>query len=521
MTDFTKQFSPFLQKMTAENLPAIAIKNFQHHYKNFIKEKTGLIPEAGIRSVQTLFDIASLTDRKQEEMTETGRNHMSKTVNIKLNGGLGTSMGLNSPKSLIKVKSLLSFLDIAVLQNRHLNPDVPLIFMNSFSTRPDTLDALSAHPWLQKRSLAVDFIQHKVPKVDATLLEPASHPENQTLEWCPPGHGDVYAALVSSGMLDQLLKNGYEYAFVSNIDNLGAVIDPAILGYFIENNLNFMMETADRTANDKKGGHLAQVKSGRYVLREIAQCPQNETELQAFQDIQKHRYFNTNNLWIRLPALQRIIAKKKGVMPLPLIWNQKTVDPRDPDSLPVYQLETAMGSAISVFDRAGAIRVPRTRFIPVKNTNDLLAVRSDRYMLTDQFQIIPNPGPKTDDIQIDLDPVYYKFIDAFEKRFSAGPPSLKNCHYLTVQGDFTFGKNLIFTKDTMLINTTGNRFNINDHQRFFGGSLVVTNAIEGTSVRPLHKKVKRTAVIPANKRTGTNQYRKNRPVRTMRAGLMQ
>jgi len=393
-----------------------------------------------------------------------------------------------------------------VLQNRHLNPDVPLIFMNSFSTRPDTLEALTAYPCLQESALAMDFIQHKVPKVDATHLGPAEHPENTNLEWCPPGHGDVYAALVSSGMLDQLLENGYEYAFLSNIDNLGAVIDPVILGYFIDNKFSFMMETAERTANDKKGGHLALSQSGRYLLREIAQCPQNDEDMQAFQDIQKHRYFNTNNLWIHLPALQRIIAQKKGVMPLPLIWNQKTVDPRDPDSLPVYQLETAMGSAISVFDRSGAIRVPRTRFIPVKNTNDLLAVRSDRYMLTDQFQILPDPGRKTEDIQIDLDPAYYKFIDDFEHRFSAGAPSLKNCHYLTVQGDFTFGKHLIFTKDTMLINTTGNRFNINDHQRFSGGSVLVTDAVKGTRVFPANKRAKSATTMSVSKTTDTRKY---------------
>lgn len=198
---------------------------------------------------------------------------------------------------------------------------------------------------------------------------------------------------------------------------------------------------------------------------------------------------------------------KKGVMPLPLIWNQKTVNPRDPGSLPVYQLETAMGSAISVFDRAGAIRVPRARFLPVKNTNDLLAVRSDRYILTDQFQIIPNPGRKTEDIQIDLDPAYYKFIDDFEKRFAAGAPSLKSCNYLTVQGDFIFGKHVIFTKDTMLINTTGNRFNINDHQRFLGGSVLVTDAITGTIVIPANKRAKRAAAISVNKTTGTNRYK--------------
>jgi UTP--glucose-1-phosphate uridylyltransferase len=514
MINFETRFAPFLEKMTAEKLPELAIKNFEHHYKNLVQKKTGLIPETAIRPVQTLFDMESLTARKQEDMNKTGRQHMSKTVNIKLNGGLGTSMGLNGPKSLIKVKSLLSFLDIAVLQNRHLNPDVPLIFMNSFSTRPDTLEALTAYPWLQESALDIDFIQHKVPKVDATLLGPAQHPENTNLEWCPPGHGDVYAALVTSGMLDQLLKNGYDYAFLSNIDNLGAVIDPVILGYFIENKFSFMMETAERKENDKKGGHLARSKSGRYLLREIAQCPQNDEDMQAFQDIQKHRYFNTNNLWIHLPELQRIMARKKGVMPLPLIWNQKTVDPRDPDSLPVYQLETALGSAISVFDRAGAIRVPRTRFLPVKNTNDLLAVRSDRYILTDQFRIIPNPGRKTDDIQIDLDPAYYKFIDDFEKRFSAGAPSLKNCDYLTVQGDFTFGKDLIFTKDTMLINTTGNRFTINDHQRFFGGSVLVTDAIKGTQVIPVNKRDKRVSTLSVSKTTDTRKYKRTNETST-------
>jgi hypothetical protein len=356
-------------------------------------EKTGFIPETDIRPVQTLFDIGSLNGRKQADMINTGRQHLSKTVNIKLNGGLGTSMDLNGPKSLLKVKSLLSFLDIAVLQNRHLNPDVPLIFMNSFSTRPDTLEALAAYPWLQESALAIDFIQHKVPKVDATLLGPAEHPENTDLEWCPPGHGDVYAALVGSGMLDQLLENGYEYAFLSNIDNLGAVIDPAILGYFIENNFSFMMETAERTANDKKGGHLARSKSGGYLLREIAQCPQNDEDMQAFQDI-----------------------------------------------------------------------------------------------------------------QIDLDPAYYKFIDDFENRFSSGTPSLKNCHYLTVQGDFAFGKDLIFTKDTMLINTTGNRFKIDDHQRFFGGSVLVTDAIKGTHVIPVNKSDKSATAISVNKTTDTREY---------------
>ncbi len=164
--------------------------------------------------------------------------------------------------------------------------------MNSFSTSRATCRALEKYPWLQNRSVDVEFLQHKVPKVDAATLAPAQHHENPDLEWCPPGHGNVYTALYTSGMLKQLLDNGYEYAFVSNIDNLGAAIDPAILGYFIENRFNFMMEASHRTFQDKKEGHLGKKKSGGHILREIAQCP--EDDLKDFQNIRKHRFFNTN-----------------------------------------------------------------------------------------------------------------------------------------------------------------------------------------------------------------------------------
>ncbi len=172
---------------------------------------------------------------------------------------------------------------------------------------------------------------------------------------------------------------GYRYAFTSNVDNLGATIEPAILGYFVAQGLPFMMEVADRTEADQKGGHLARrAATGRLLLRETAQCPPSDTE--AFQDITRHRYFNTNNLWINLDALADLLARSEDGVALPLIRNSKTVDPRDPDSPPVYQLETAMGAAIELFDGAGAIRVPRSRFAPVKTTDDLLGVRSDAYL---------------------------------------------------------------------------------------------------------------------------------------------
>jgi UTP--glucose-1-phosphate uridylyltransferase len=252
-------------------------------------------------------------------------------------------------------------------------------------------------------------------------------------------------------MLDTLIEVGYNYAFVSNSDNLGAVIDNAILGYFVENKLPFMMEVADRTEADKKGGHLAKLrKTKQLILRESAQCPRDDMD--DFQDITRHKYFNTNNLWLNLPALKSVLQTKNNILGLPMIRNGKTVDPRDSTSPAVYQLETAMGSAIAVFEGAGAVRVPRTRFAPVKTTNDLLAIRSDAYILTEDFHIIPNPDRKLGQVVVSLDPDYYKLIDDMEARFPNGAPSLVECSKLHVDGDIKFGQNITLKGNVWLTN---------------------------------------------------------------------
>jgi UTP--glucose-1-phosphate uridylyltransferase len=461
MSGLEEKFKPFYDKMKAEGLPDVVINNFKHYYERLLEGQTGLIPETDIIPLKTLADMETLP---LEELIDIGEKKVAKTVIIKLNGGLGTSMGMEKAKSLLTVKQTFSFLDIIVRQTQDL--DIPVIFMNSFSTRKDTLDALQGYSDLMEGNIPVDFMQHKVPKVVEGSLTPAGYPQNPDLEWCPPGHGDIYPALVTSGMLDRLVGAGYEYAFVSNADNLGAVLEPSLLGYFVQHGLSFMTEAANRTEGDRKGGHLAQVKSGRYVLREIAQCP--EEDIEAFQDIQRHKYFNTNNIWISLPALKDVMDKKRGVLELPMIRNRKTVDPRDPESTPVYQLETAMGAAIGVFDAAGAIRVPRRRFSPVKHTNHLLAVRSDCYVLNDRFQIVPNPERKLGQIFIDLDPAYYKLIDDFEGRFPFGPPSLIDCESLEVKGDFTFGSGVKLEGRALLRNESGESFKIEDGGRIKG-----------------------------------------------------
>ncbi len=418
------------------NQPAIA--SFVLHFERTAGGAREFLIEDDIEPVVELPDSTQFAAYR-----ESGSRAVHRTVVIKLNGGLGTGMGLEKAKSLLEVRDGLTFLDLIARQILATRADtgaaIPLLLMNSSRTAAESVDVLSTYPELPHTDLPSGFIQNRVPKLRASDLSPAKQPDQEDLGWCPPGHGDLYTALAGSGLLATLLGHGFDYAFVSNADNLGAVLDPGILGFMVENNHDFLMEAADRSAADRKGGHLCRLPDGRLALRESAQCrPGDEA---AFQDVGRHRFFNTNNLWLHLPSLAVALDENGGYLPLDTIVNHKRLDPRDPDSPPVLQLETAMGAAVSLFERAAAVRVPRRRFSPVKNTDDLLAVRSDAYRLTDDWLVVLHPD-RTAPPVIDLDPAYFKMIDDFEQRFPAGPPSLKCCESLTVEGDITFGANV-------------------------------------------------------------------------------
>jgi UTP--glucose-1-phosphate uridylyltransferase len=331
--------------------------------------------------------------------------------------------------------------------------------MNSFYTREDSLAALAGHPEIEA-DVPLDFVQNKEPKLRVEDLMPVSWPPDPALEWCPPGHGDIYTALVTSGMLETLLEHGYEYAFMSNVDNLGAVLDPRILAWFAAEGLPFLMEAADRSEADRKGGHLARRRGGGLVLRETAQTL--DEDMDAFQDVERHRYFNTNNLWVNLRTLAEVVAERDGVMTLPMIVNRKTVDPRDPSSPRVFQLETAMGAAIDVFEGAAALRVPRRRLAPVKTTNDLLGLRSDAYVLTDGWRVELAPERRDQPPVVDLDPAYFRLLRDFEERFSGGAPSLIACERLAVVGDVAFGRDVVVRGSVRVEHAGDGRLQIED-----------------------------------------------------------
>jgi UTP--glucose-1-phosphate uridylyltransferase len=268
-------------------------------------------------------------------------------------------------------------------------------------------------------------------------------------------------------MLETLLEHGYRYAFVSNSDNTGATLDPLILAWFAREKIPFLMEVTDRTEADRKGGHLARRRGDGLVLRERAQTP--EQDMPAFEDVRRHRYFNTNNLWLDLRALARVLAQSTGVLGLPLIVNRKPVDPSDPSTPQVLQLESAMGAAIAVFDGAQALRVPRRRFAPVKTTDDLLAVRSDAYVLTEDshLQLATSRGDRPP--VVELDPRFYKLLADFDARFPAGAPSLVACERLKILGDVRFGRDIAICGSVAILHAGGRQLQIEDGVVLVGG----------------------------------------------------
>jgi len=436
--------SASLEKMRTAGVPQTAIDTFGNYYERLRGGDTGVLREDEIDPVERIPDFDELPDAGQDSAV------LERAVVIKLNGGLGTSMGLTSAKSLLEIKDGLTFLDVIVRQvlaiRKVAGPRLPLVLMNSFATHDDTLAAIERYPELAG-DVPLAFVQNRFPKLLADQLTPVSWPANPSHEWAPPGHGDLYAAIVASGMLDSLLERGYRYAFVSNSDNLGATLEPRILSWFAELGAPFVMEVADRTAADRKGGHLARRRDGQLVLRESAQTREEDTE--AFQDVTRHRYFNTNNLWLDLRALDELLARRGGVLGLPMIVNRKTVDPADRSTPAVIQLEAAMGAAISVFEGSAALRVPKRRFAPVKTTDDLLVVRSDAYALAEDATVELAPGRREAPV-VELDPEFFKLLADFESRFRAGPPSLVDCERLRVRGDVTFGRGVMIRGDVAI-----------------------------------------------------------------------
>ena len=451
--------------MEAAGVDARAIGVFADYYRQLEEGTTGLIPEA---TIEPLTDVQRFEDL--DLPSEAVREALSRTAFVKLNGGLGTSMGLAGPKTALEVREGLTFLDIIARQVLALRAEhgveVPLLLMDSFRTREETLAGLARHPGLAVGGLPLDFLQNREPKLRADDLTPVSWPDDPTLEWCPPGHGDVYVSLLATGLLDRLRERGIRYLFLSNADNLGATLDPLIPAWMASEGIPYVAEVCERTVNDRKGGHLARrVADGRLVLRDSAMVAPGEEHF--FADETRHTLFHANNLWVDLDVLAARLVERDGVLGLPIIVNRKTVDPTRKDSTPVIQVESAMGTAVELFDGSRALHVPRTRFRPVKTTAELLLLRSDLFALDESSQVVATTDRPDPDIDLDG---HYKDIADFDARFPAGAPSLAEATRLKVVGDWTFGRDVVVVGDVTL--TTDTPQQVPDGARLEGAARV-------------------------------------------------
>ena len=439
-------------KMRDHGMSDVSIAQFRRLYdvwrheeaSSWIREDA-VAPLAGVPSFHDVYETID-HDKAVEAF--------AKTAFLKLNGGLGTSMGLECAKSLLPVRrhkaKQMRFIDIIIGQvltaRARLGVELPLTLMNSFRTSEDTMKVLRHHRKFRQHDVPMEIVQHQEPKIVEATGEPVTWDADPELEWCPPGHGDLFSTIWESGLLDTLEERGFKYLFISNSDNLGARPSRTLAQHFENTGAPFMIEVATRTYADRKGGHIVRDKAtGRLMLREMSQVhPDDKADA---QNIKKHPYFNTNSIWVRIDALKAKLAEYDGVLPLPVIRNRKTVDPTDPESTPVVQLETAMGAAIGLFDGAICVQVDRMRFLPVKTTDDLFIMRSDRFHLTHSYEmedgnyIFPN---------VTLDPRYYKNIHDFNERFPYSIPSLAAANSVTIRGDWTFGRDVVMFSDAIL-----------------------------------------------------------------------
>ncbi|XP_059095625.1 UTP--glucose-1-phosphate uridylyltransferase-like isoform X2 [Tigriopus californicus] len=380
---------------------------------------------------------------------------LQKLVVVKLNGGLGTSMGCKGPKSVIPVRNDLTFLDLTVQQIENLNKtydaDVPLVLMNSFNTDEETHKIIQKYSGFRVRIMT--FNQSRYPRINKESLMPVARDirtENDIEAWYPPGHGDFYQSFYNSHLLTELVSQGREFAFMSNIDNMGATVDLSILNLCLKENHEFIMEVTDKTRADVKGGTLIQYE-GKLRLLEVAQVAKDH--LEDFKSVKKFNVFNTNNLWMSLPAITRVIEEK--MLDMEVIVNPKVLE----GGVNVLQLETAVGAAMKCFDNGMGINVPRSRFLPVKKSSDLLLIMSNLYSLRNGSLVMSPERMFQTTPLIKLGDAHFKKVGDFLNRFASCPDIIELDH-LTVSGNVNFGKNVALRGTVIIIANHGDQIDI-------------------------------------------------------------
>jgi len=273
---------------------------------------------------------------------------------IVLAGGMATRMG-GVVKALVEVLPDLTFLGYRVrevdLLHQRYGARIPLWLMTSYATSGPIEAALERYK--EGRSIAT-FQQ------DISLRMTANGDLFKTADGGPSiyatGHGDLPDALRRSGLLDDFLARGGKTVWIANIDNLGATVDPMLLGWHLGHGAPLSVEVVDKVGSDK-GGIPCRL-DGRPVILEEFRLPKGF-------DATRVRTFNTNTFLVDARSLRDV--------KLDWTWFEvkKNVEGKD-----VVQFERLLGELTSALDTR-FVKVPReglaSRFLPVKDGPELEA----------------------------------------------------------------------------------------------------------------------------------------------------
>lgn len=291
-----------------------------------------------------------------------------KVAALILNGGMATRFGgvVKGVVPVLPERPDLSFLAVKLAGVRASGAAVPAVLMHSFATAAASREHLAAIDWSGVPPAGrLEFLQSLLPRVlpDGTPLVtlPGAEALPDTAVYAAPGHGDTLRRVRDSGVVAELRARGVEHVLVSNVDNLGASLDPATLGAHlqaVEAGAELSVEVVSRAPGDA-GGCVA-LLGDRPAIVESFRLPPGT-------DLASYPHFNTNTLWIARATLER---------EHPLSWFpvERTIDWPGRGQVAIVQFEQLIGQ-ITESARAACLLVDRGRFLPIKTREDLAAAR--------------------------------------------------------------------------------------------------------------------------------------------------
>jgi UTP--glucose-1-phosphate uridylyltransferase len=312
---------------------------------------------SGQLSASTSEDIGRLPERSSDEAKELEQAGLEALRNgqcalVVLAGGMATRMG-GVVKALVEALPGQRFLDLrlneATALERRAGRRVPLWLMTSDSTDQAIRDALGTRRDADHLETFRQFLSVRLTPEGRLFLDSRGQPSLHS-----PGHGDLPDALRKSGLLERFVARGGKVVTVANIDNLGATLDPLIIGYHLRHGKPVTCEVVDKLGTDK-GGIPVRV-GGRAVVLEEFRIPPSF-------DPASVRVFSTNTFHLDAQTL----------LNLNMDWTYFTVEKKVEDK-PVIQFERLINELTSALDTQ-YLHLPRTgkesRFLPVKDNKEL------------------------------------------------------------------------------------------------------------------------------------------------------